>query len=204
MKVLSIGVLFAISFMSVFAQDVPSGVKYKKTTDAINKKAETKLKELLDWKVPDDVILKSMGTVVICGSGMWQFIEEASSKTLKSAMPMTIYVPFADKTQTLKGRGLKKPNERLEFWMAVLAIDLKYKAKKSIRKANAEELSYYWAVISFDIEEPLFIVDYGKLQLLFHFTIEKGEPKIFWVDKVLKFEKLDRTRVITFSNCPIQ
>ena len=41
-----------------------------------------------------------------------------------------------------------------------------------------------WATIPFDIEEPLYIADFGKQKVLVNFTVKNGEPKIFWMDIV--------------------
>ena len=43
-------------------------------------------------------------------------------------------------------------------------------------------MSYYWSIIIFDIEEPIFVVDNGKYKLLVNFTPE--EMKIFWIEEV--------------------
>lgn len=51
-----------------------------------------------------------------------------------------------------------------------------------MRPAAAPEIQYYWATIPFDIEEPLYVIDFGKQRVLVHFTARGGEPRLFWMD----------------------
>jgi hypothetical protein len=53
-----------------------------------------------------------------------------------------------------------------------------------IRKATAKELSYYWAIINFDIDEPLFVVEMSNFNLLTQFVDKK--PVLFWLEEMPK------------------
>ena len=50
-----------------------------------------------------------------------------------------------------------------------------------IRKANVDELKYYWSTISFDIEEPLFILETENHNYILNFL--KKEMKLLWIDE---------------------
>jgi hypothetical protein len=53
-----------------------------------------------------------------------------------------------------------------------------------IRKLNERELQYYWAVISFDIDEPLLIVETSTHKYILN--ILKKNLKLMWLDEVPK------------------
>lgn len=51
-----------------------------------------------------------------------------------------------------------------------------------LRKANQYELTYYWSVINFDIDEPLLILETNKRKYILDFL--KSDLKLFWIDEV--------------------
>ena len=53
-----------------------------------------------------------------------------------------------------------------------------------MRKGKAEEISYYWATIPFDIEEPFFVIDTGSERFVAHFKVKDRVPRLFWIDVV--------------------
>ncbi|ESU20961.1 hypothetical protein FCR2A7T_07330 [Flavobacterium cauense R2A-7] len=56
--------------------------------------------------------------------------------------------------------------------------------KYIIRKANEEELKYYWSVISFDIDEPLLIIETKEHNYILN--ILKDDLKLMWLDEAPK------------------
>lgn len=57
-----------------------------------------------------------------------------------------------------------------------------------IRKANEDELNYYWSVISFDIDEPLLIVETKEHNYILN--ILKKDLKLLWLDEAPKRRSL--------------
>ncbi|MEZ0131369.1 hypothetical protein AB9T88_17015, partial [Flavobacterium sp. LBUM151] len=53
-----------------------------------------------------------------------------------------------------------------------------------IRKANEEELKYYWSVISFDIDEPLLIIETKDHNYILNLL--KKNLKLLWLDEAPK------------------
>lgn len=165
------------------AQEIPKGVRYKRASAQVNAKAKASLSRLLKVLVPDTVIIASLEKAVVCGPSLWSAIKKVAPSSLQKAGKVTFMVPNATGTQKLEGRFFKKAEDKCAFWLNILAIQDKYK-RATIRKAKASELQYYWAIISYDIDEPLWVADYGKVRLLFHFSMDKGTPKVFFVDIV--------------------
>jgi hypothetical protein len=50
-----------------------------------------------------------------------------------------------------------------------------------VRKATYSELQYYWAVISFDIEEPLLIVETSAHRFILN--LSPKDLKLIWLDE---------------------
>lgn len=66
-----------------------------------------------------------------------------------------------------------------------------------IRKANENELIYYWSVISFDIEEPLLIVETKDHNYILN--ILKNDLKLMWLDEAPKLKDQNSTNKNTES-----
>ena len=67
----------------------------------------------------------------------------------------------------------------LAFWRA-FAKQAEFTELK-IRKLNSEELSIFWAMISFDITEPIFIVEGKQQKVLLVFT-SPDDLSVAWID----------------------
>lgn len=116
-------------------------------------------------------------------------------------MKATFVIPYSStkEPQVLEGRVFKTDEQRIAFWnLFQTLIDvsrLKMERDQTpviIRKANEEELAYYWSTIPYEsIEEPLFIVILGDMKYLFDFMEEDGMQKVFTVDIVLESSEPD-------------
>ena len=67
-----------------------------------------------------------------------------------------------------------------------------------IRKANEDELRYYWSVISFDIEEPLLIVETKEHNYILNLL--KKDLKLLWLDEAPKSKNTDYVAVKQYQN----
>jgi uncharacterized protein len=73
-----------------------------------------------------------------------------------------------------------------------------------VRKAKANKISYYWATIPFDIEEPFFTIEAGPDVFIAQITQNKSRMALFWIDLVRDLRALkpqlpsdENTRTIT-------
>lgn len=55
--------------------------------------------------------------------------------------------------------------------------------KNSIRKLFQPELLYYWSIISFDITEPLLVIETKKRNYILNFMLSNGKLTLFWLDE---------------------
>jgi hypothetical protein len=173
---------------SLFSQqEIPPGVRYKKAPDAVNALAQAKLEKFFASD-PKTVDMSKLGAeAVVVGPGMWSYIKNGAPPDLVGATKAQFHIPNANGVQVLEGRVLKTEDQQSWIWLALLVGA--HKAKPTIRKANAEEIQYYWAIIPYDIEEPLYVADFGKNKFLIDFDDNAKDPKIFDVDRVLPMSK---------------
>jgi hypothetical protein len=167
--------------VTAFAQDIPKGVVYKKTTDANNQKAK-------------DLILQELGTkgtyslfdsIVIIGPALWD--RYSKIKNLAAIKEGNISLKVASYDATTKKTinelvAAKLIQRKVDYTTLVkqLVKDINNKPLK-FRKLSTLDLTYYWSVIFFDIEEPIFIVEANGKK----FLIDIDNNKIRWIDEVL-------------------
>src|SRR5207248_2125364 len=111
---------------------------------------------------------------LICGPALWSAVKSDPTLAALPAGNVTIVVPVlgADgkpsRNQRMEGKLFQSDKEIVAFWKAFTAqgdfTDLK------VRKLTTEELRLFWAMISFDITEPLFVVEGPKQKILVAFT----------------------------------
>lgn len=170
--------LILLGFGLSLAQDVPAGVRYKKTTDEINDKARVLLEKALTKPIAEGDVEATFGkSPIMCGPFVWALVGDGNS--FKDSTPVKLIVNGVVKD----GRGIADAGQKRLIWTRLLE-KLGTTIKPTVRKANADEIGFYWSMIPFDIEEPLFIADYGKEKLLVNFVVKGDQPQFFWIDLV--------------------
>ena len=184
--------LFSLSLAAfvtvVIAEDslkIPKGVRYEKTTDEINKAAKSLALARFSGNTKDEDILSLFETMVICGPGLWQDIKTNSVMAKLDKGKAEFHVPvFArdgtvERMDKLEGNLFQSADEILLFWKTFAQrTDL---SELTARKLNPNEIEIFWAMIPFDITEPLFILESKKNKVLIVFTSPE-KLKIMWID----------------------
>ena len=164
---------------------IPKGVNYKKTSDKINNQAKKILQKLLSGKISNKEAISYFENNLICGPSLWdkikkdKEIEKLNLAEIKCHVPIFNNAGNIKKNLTFDARLFQTSEEILHFWKAFMAqtdfSDFK------IRKLNTTELKLYWAMIPFDITEPLFIIESKNQKILVNFVTQKA-LKIMWID----------------------
>jgi hypothetical protein len=172
--------IFLLSISSGYSQEIPKGVNYKRASESVNALAKGNLEQALvsSESVPPDFF----GEVVIVGPLLWKSLKPSADKVLLDAKPVVIMVQVPAAV-TSEGKRILTEEERKAFWKL---LHLTYSKLKdgTVRKGNADEISYYWATIPFDIEEPFWVVDAGGERFIAHFRVKGEKPRLFWIDRV--------------------
>jgi len=155
-------------------------VRYKPAADkAVISAAATIQARLLD-PAPGDGRLFS--DVVLVNPGAWQYFRNEPDIGHKNSKPVTGQIPTRKKVIRLDGRLLQDAGE-----IAILEQKLRTLIQQdgggTVRAMRTAEMDKWWAFISFDIEEPVFVVESKGGRYLFILTFVK--------DGVFGFDELN-------------
>ena len=170
---------------SAEGQEIPAGVRYKKAPDALSAAAMSLLEEAVadPTKMPE----KLLAGVVTCGPMLWQDLRPSANELLQRSKASDSFLQVPNVVH-VEERSMMDDDQRRAFWTAVTG---KYGLKGAkIRKPTADEIRYFWATISFDIEEPLFTIDTGSDRFIANFLVENGKLHLFWLDRVGELRSL--------------
>jgi len=186
MKIIKLSLLVLLVLGSfAFGQDIPAGVRYKKATDEINSRSKSALESALtDSNFPS----KFFGGSTVVGPTLWKALKPDSDRTLINSKPVMMIIP-GKPSFAAEGKAMLADNERKAFWKLIAT---KYSDLKSakVRKAKADEISYFWSTIPFDIDEPFWVIETPSNRFIANFAVEGGEARLFWIDLVGDLEKL--------------
>jgi hypothetical protein len=164
---------------SVVAQEIPKGVNYKTAPEAVNVAAKSMLENAL---ASDSLPREFFGEVTVCGPMLWKALKPSADKVMLNAKPLIANIQDTEPI-VAEAKRILTDDERQSFWRLLWS---KYPALKSakIRKAHADEISFYWATIPFDIEEPFFVVETDAERFVAQLQNKNGKTTLFWIDLV--------------------
>jgi len=171
---------------AAYSQEIPKGVNYKRAPEAVNALAKANLEAALlgSDSLPADLF----GEGVVIGPLLWKALKPTADKVLLDAKPaiIMVQVPVA---VAAEAKRILTDDERKSFLKLLRSKYSKLKESK-VRKGTAEEISYYWATIPFDIEEPFWVIETSSDRFIANFQVTSGQPRLFWIDLVDDLQKL--------------
>jgi hypothetical protein len=185
-RVLTLVVVLLVISVDAFAQEIPKGVRYQRASEALNTLAKTRLETALNSDKPAELF----GTVAVIGPMLWKALEPSAEKVLLDMMPVGVVIPGPPPI-TAAGKRVLTVDQRDAFWKLFREKYGKSKEIK-IRAAKAEELSYYWTTIPFDIDEPFFVIEADGNRFVVDFMVKDDKPTLFWIDLVGDLKTLKR------------
>lgn len=154
--------LFAItSFGKVNSQKI----NHKKISNKANEEVKLILSDCINKKEASGIFDKS----VICAPKLWEeLIRKGISKKIKG-IEANFHIPIGNEYVKKKGRIIKSLKDFNIIWSFLIeALD----NTTIIRKPNYKELQYYAAILSPEIEEPLFVVENINMKILIDLSDE--------------------------------
>jgi hypothetical protein len=179
MKKILLIIAVLLGSLSISGQEIPAGVRYKKASQEVNRVAKNLLEKYLPGQTAINVDELFGKKALMCGPFLWKVI--GNPNEFKGGTPVMLMV----KGGMIEGKGITDSNQKKLLWKHLVERNA-WTANTSVRKASADEISFYWGMIPFDIEEPLFVADYGSERILINFSMDNGKPKVFWVDIISK------------------
>lgn len=185
--------IFLFSFISFsFAQkvekiSVPKGIVYK----YCDVKTLEKAKKLVAQNLSETNNYDLLQSNLIIGPLLWKSLKENDKiKKIEKGK-----VEFHVDDLILEGKMSQDLNDSKIIWN-----EFKKEISKDyiIRKANELELQYYWSVISFDIDEPLLIIETKNHNYILN--ILKNNIKLMWLDEAPNAYKIEPNKTVTYKN----
>lgn len=152
----------------------------------MNDRAKERTKVALSNKTDSPVDF--FGDVFVVGPTLWKELRSEAGPVLTEAKSVILIVPGKSPITT-EGKAIRTRDEKIEFWK-LFTKRFQDLSKAEIRKARAEEISYFWATIPFDIEEPFYVIEVRSHRFITNFQSKDGNPLLFWIDLVGDLEKL--------------
>ena len=160
---------------------IPAGVRYKYADAGTNQAAQSHL--LKAFKEGKDPAV--LGNRVIIGPRLWQRLRQIPelAKIPKGEVKFENPIKVKDaqgivREQKLQGKLIQSEADSRTLYSALSSITSGKEIR--LRKLLAEELSYYWSIISWDIEEPLFALEAPAVTLLIQYVSKS--KNVFFVD----------------------
>ena len=158
-------VIFLSFSMNTFSQQSgKSKIFFHKTSKEVNDKT----KGILSNAVLNEGADIRYDKTFICGPQLWNFITKSNIANKITGIRVNFNIPKGTGYVTSQGRAIQKREEFTLIW------NLLFKGASmdnfKIRIPNEKELAYYWSIIPYEIEEPIFVVEYSGLNILVDFV----------------------------------
>jgi hypothetical protein len=174
MKLTSL-IILLLAFHFSFAQKketivIPKGIVYNYCDPKIVEKA----KKLIADNLSENSDYKLLDGPLIIGPELWKrYKDNENIQKIEKGR-----IQFQVDHLILEGKLSQNNKDSRIIW-----DELKKEASKEfiIRKATEDELKYYWSVISFDIDEPLLIIETKEHNYILNLL--KKDLKLLWLDE---------------------
>jgi hypothetical protein len=163
---------FSANAQKVEKVDLPRGVVYNYCEPALLERAKT----LITNELSDSVHYNLDKGIMIVGPSLWMRYKDIPELAAIENGNVSFLV---DKKQ-LAGKMTQSREDFKKVWNQ-LRSEIKPNGF-TLRKLNSKELQYYWAVISFDIDEPLLIAESGLHKYIIN--LSPKDLTLVWLDEV--------------------
>lgn len=186
--VLIAALFFCVSTNFLYPEEliIPQGINYKRAPDEVNGRAEELIR--LSFISTNNHSYENyiFHPPFFCGPYLWHKIKNDSmtNSLTKSYNPFHIPV-YENKTlvgyRFMLGRIAKSESDA-QLFKELISKYIRLKDTFEIRRLTANELEKLWAIIAWDIQEPIFIIDDGETKLVVNFLEKDGKLVLFWID----------------------
>lgn len=178
MKIIFAVLLLVVSF-SGFAQksypiDIPKGVAYKYCDSVTFEKA----KVLVMQELTKQPTYELNGRMMFVGPVLWARFQKIKELKKIEGGNVTLMIDGGK----IAAKMTQSVDDSKKVWDA-LREEIGTQEFK-LRKATYQELQYYWSVISFDIEEPLIVIETKDHNYILN--LSPKDMKILWLDEAPK------------------
>jgi len=167
--------------IGIYISDViiPEGIVYRKAADDINNQAINYLIELVNGYK----IYNNPPNMIMIGPRMWISLKKREEINGSPTIPVSYLMPWNGEIIEFEG-AVVRSQERTRPVIGLFRNLFNLENIK-IRKLNNNELKYYWAICSWDLEEPLFVIEGDNIgKYIFDFN----NNEIFFIEDISDIE----------------
>jgi hypothetical protein len=113
---------------------------------------------------------------------LWKALKPSADKVMLESKPVVAMIQNPEPI-VAEGKRILTSDERQSFWNLIRTKYVNLRTAK-VRKAHADEISFYWATIPFDIEEPFFVIETSSERFVAQLMNKNGKTTLFWIDLV--------------------
>jgi hypothetical protein len=157
--------------------DIPDRVAYKYAENVIMEQA---IEMIISFLKQGKNHVEVCDGLVICGAYLTNKLSTNELFSKYEFINFTKNVYIGNRQEVIIEKAFKKEEAIIAFMNYVRNVITETNVIR-IRKLNLRELDWYWTIISFDIEEPILIIEAGKRKFLIDFIENKN---IFYVDEL--------------------
>jgi hypothetical protein len=157
--------------------EIPKGIVYTKAAPVQNNKALEYISKLLKGDQDRHEVIADS---IIVAPHMWAYLRAYDIISRSPTQRVEFTIPSGGKA--VRNEGAIVRGETGVYSM-LLMLDSLWVGKESyeIRKLNRAELDYYWYICSWDLSEPLYLVNAGGRKFIFDFD---DSNNIFFLEDV--------------------
>lgn len=172
MKNIYLFIISSLVSMTIFSQEP---VTYQNVSDEINSKIYDLIKsELFNPKYD------TFKSKLYCGPNLWKRYSSIENISKIEKGDIEFLIPNGSEQLKEKGKLIQKRDDFKIIWNQVIKdFD---NTRVNIRKLNLQEIDYYWSIIFFDIEEPIFLIENENHKIIVDFF---KDGKIFFIEEVI-------------------
>lgn len=161
-------------------------VVYKKISDEKNATAKRLIEEMFLKK--DTILIHPQvnSSFFFCAPFLWSRIKDSIPVKDSVGMRTTLKVPSLDPNSygeiaDFDARIFRTDND-VKLALSIITSNIGKIDSLIVRKLTEVEKSMYWTYISWDIEEPVFMVDVNGRNLLIDLTYKDGQLALFYLE----------------------
>lgn len=172
-RILVVLVVFGAGSSVLAAPKVPAGVRYVTASAAVNAKAKASLEQMFAQSPPK--LEGGAHGLLMLGPFLGLRL---GGLDMSPFLPVNAVIPFGDTTAHMKSFGARTPEEARA--LLGLVRDFAPGPSPTIRPMSPAEMRLVWPFISWDLAEPLFVVESKERKWVVNFAPDGSELR--WIE----------------------
>lgn len=154
-----------------------NGIRYKRHSAAGNE--ETRQRIVAAFAAGPGGVEKLTDDFLLCGSGCWSRTNKSGLEASTDYIPATSHTPVKGGYVTREGAFVRTAKGRKAVSTALSQMA---GIRPTVRPLTQSELETLWAIVPFDLEDPIFVVEAKGHRVVFDFGSSKSKKDLAHVE----------------------